>query len=66
MNSIERLVAAAVLGILAGACGAAQPAAKSAQPPGPQPAPQAAVAGDKHACGNHEGAGCGAVEPAPK
>jgi hypothetical protein len=62
MNDVKSLVAAAVLGILAGSgCAGQQPRATSAQPPDPQAAAKAAAASDKHACGGHDGAGCGAA-----
>jgi hypothetical protein len=60
------MVAAALLGMLAGAaaCGAAtQTDVKGAQPP--PPGSSAPAAGDKSACGNHPGSSCAAVS-APK
>jgi hypothetical protein len=62
MKDVKSLVAAAVLGIVAGSgcAGAPPPHAAHAQPPDPQTA-KAAPTGDKHACGGHDGAGCGAA-----
>jgi hypothetical protein len=59
----KALVAAAVLGLLAGAtgCGSAQRTAAT------RPAPSQSVAptGDKSACGNHPGSSCAAVDTTP-
>jgi hypothetical protein len=67
MRDVKSLVAAAVLGIIAGTgCAGAQARAATAQPPDPQTAAKAPPAGDKHACGGHDGAGCGAVATPPK
>jgi hypothetical protein len=59
MNSTNRLVAAAILGLLAGAaaCGGAQSNA-AARPTDPRGVPS-----DKNACGNHPGSACAAVSP---
>jgi hypothetical protein len=66
MGTIKSLVAAAVLGMMAGcACGGA-PATDPHAQAGPPPAPGVATASEKHGCGSHEGAGCGAVEAQPK
>jgi hypothetical protein len=57
------MVAAAVLGMVAGAtaCGAARNDMKGAQP---SPSASSAAAGsDKSACGNHPGSSCAAVSP---
>jgi hypothetical protein len=57
MNSTNRLVAAAILGLLTGAaaCGGAR-ASTDARQPDPRALPS-----DKNACGNHPGSACGAV-----
>ena len=60
-HATKALVAAAVLGLLAGAtaCGSARSTAGI-----PPASPQAATdASDKSACGNHPGSACGAVSP---
>lgn len=63
MNRTKTMVAAAVLGMMAGAaaCGGSQAEAKN--PRGPGPAPTVPMADDKSACGNHDGGSCGAVLP---
>jgi hypothetical protein len=57
MNPTNRLVAAAILGLLTGAaaCGGAQ-SSGAARPPDPRVVPS-----DKNACGNHPGGACAAV-----
>jgi hypothetical protein len=62
MKPTNKLVAAAILGLLTGAaaCGGAQSTA-AARPTDPR-----AVPGDKNACGNHPGSACAAMNtPAP-
>jgi hypothetical protein len=62
MNPTNRLVAAAILGLLAGtaACGGAQGNGA------PRTTDPRAVSSDKNACGNHPGSACAAVStPAP-
>jgi hypothetical protein len=65
VTTMKAIVAAAVLGMMAGAtaCGGAPATAKSAA--SAQPDPGDAQAGDKNACGNHPGSACGAVSPPP-
>jgi len=67
MGTKKSLVAAAVLGMMAGiGCGGAQAAAANPRPLAPPQATSSAAASDKNGCGNHAGSGCGAVEAQPK
>jgi hypothetical protein len=62
MNPTNRLVAAAILGLLTGAAACSgTPNNAAARAPDPR-----AVPSDKNACGNHPGSACAAVStPAP-